>query len=1247
MNVHLKVSYNLQKFSGIVEIQNLDIVVVAETWFAVNTSNKIMGKLFSEDKYRWFSKERLDQKSSIGSGGVGILLRKSIGDISLVKIYDSFDGLWVKCQCNEDVLFVCGLYIPPDNGPRGDQDFAKCLQAVEDDCVNFKMLGKVIVMGDFNARIGSNQSMIQFFGGTGVFGRNVMDVDGGGAGAARSRGIRLVNSMDAAGMVIMNGIDSGGGYTFERTITKSDTKEVEVQTSMIDYIILSDNILLPGCGTSNHNVPDAVSNPVNIIHSIPENSFYIPNSCTVWSDYPYRIGDHFLLSCKLAISKPMKVPLQDIGEKLDIIKWVRRDHGNADFWTPMQSELAISLAEWNSTVNDFFPDSADSLVSGFNTYVNSALSLSLKISRPSKRRKNMQAQWHPNIFRLTYEENLAFRQFNNDDIPLSEKLVLRLVWKKCRTRLKNAFRNLERQRMKEKAQFLESLRSHDPREFWKGLDDLDPTSSHGTSLPLLVKNNANQLVGGSAASQVWMESFSKLGLENTDFKDYDVDFYYQIKHSVNEFELASRKGSFALDYPISLEEVQAVVKKLRNGKAVGVDGLFNEIWKHGGDQATFYLWKLYQRIFDGEQFPIDWARGLIYPLFKGGPEDFKLDPNKYRGITLLSVVGKTYTAILNNRLSDYCEKHGILVDEQAGFRRNRSTVDHLFTLIEIIKARRPKQTYCACIDVAKAYDKVWRDGLWYKLWKAGIRGKMWRILRNIYRKVESSVLLGGNRTAWFLIEVGLRQGCILSPLLFVLFINDLRDVVDQLGKGVQLGNGRVSILFFADDIVLLAESKEDLEEMLQAVFAYSLKWRLKFNYDKCNVIRFDNQKGRVIKFGNCDRFCQCGHHYSFGANFIKEVLMYKYLGIELDNCLSFKFFKERTLVRARMNMGRIWSMGIKGGDLSVPCGVMLWQALVRSGLEYGCVVWGKEQWLEGEQVQADMAKKILRCSTMSTREALLGDLGWWSLQGRRNLKKLIYWFHLATLDNSNLVRRVYLVTKQQGKKSSWAHIIHGLLDKYGLSRLWDDYELLFNLDGKNNLEAKSMKDHKSFWKKYITSIILQHEEKDWRYRMVEKKERNNKSSKLRNYVVFKKKLCMEKYLIFSSNSTGRILHTSLRNGTNALEIERGRWKGIPKEYRYCTLCDLKQVEDEKHFVLHCPIYHDLRIKFYQAVSNISGGKWRFHDRPPDETFILIMQGTGDEHERIIFRILQCHLVRCFKLRNQLKERWEGVAGVRS
>ena len=94
----------------------------------------------------------------------------------------------------------------------------------------------------------------------------------------------------------------------------------------------------------------------------------------------------------------------------------------------------------------------------------------------------------------------------------------------------------------------------------------------------------------------------------------------------------------------------------------------------------------------------------------------------------------------------------------------------------------------------------------------------------------------GHPTAWFVIEVGLRQGCILSPILFALFINDLRNAVNNLKKGIMVCNRRISILLFADDVVILAENKEDLEFMLKIVYQYSLNWRFCFNLDKCGVI---------------------------------------------------------------------------------------------------------------------------------------------------------------------------------------------------------------------------------------------------------------------------------------------------------------------------------------------------------------------------------------------------------------------------
>ena len=623
-----------------------------------------------------------------------------------------------------------------------------------------------------------------------------------------------------------------------------------------------------------------------------------------------------------------------------------------------------------------------------------------------------------------------------------------------------------------------------------------------------------------------------------------------------------------------------------------------------------------------------WSQGLIFPLFKGGPDEFKLDPNKYRGITLLSIIGKTYTSILNKRIYDFVETNNILVDEQAGFRRNRSTTDQIFILTEIIRNRRPRRTFAAFIDVAKAYDKVWRDGLWYKLWKSGIRGKMWRTLKNMYHKVESCILLGDNRTDFFTIQVGVRQGCILSPILFILFINDLCDAIKKLNKGVAFGGRYLSILFFADDIVILAETKDDLEAMLLLVYEYSLKWRCKFNFDKCGVVIFDNHNAHrdEIKYGSCKNTCSCGHHFSFGPFLINEVLMYKYLGIELDYKLSFTDFKNRLLTRARSNMGRIFAMGIRDGYLSVKGSINLYQALVRSILEYSCEIWGFDKFEDAEKIQWDMGKRILRCPTKTTNAAVTGDLGWWTLQGRRNLKKLIYWRNIFFLPDSNLRKQVYLFSRNSSKKSSWAHSIRNLLEQYGASHLFYNPDLLLNIDAKGNNEAKNISDHKKYWKTFITSKILADEEKKWHKEM-------NKRSKLRTYQLFKKKLCFEKYLSSGGKTLGRHIHTSLRNGANCLEIERGRWANIPAELRLCRYCDLQTPETELHFVTSCPRYRLLRIKLFKLISEISGGKWCLDERPVEYQFLILMAGSGDEYENKIFAVFQNYLVKFMKLRN--------------
>src|SRR6185437_15568379 len=201
-------------------------------------------------------------------------------------------------------------------------------------------------------------------------------------------------------------------------------------------------------------------------------------------------------------------------------------------------------------------------------------------------------------------------------------------------------------------------------------------------------------------------------------------------------------------------------------------------------------------------------------------------------ITLLSLVGKVYTGVLCARLTDWAEKRGVLVEEQGGFRARRGCPEQVFALTELIKMRQRMKidTYACFIDIKKAYDTVWHSGLKDKLKRYGIHGRMYAAICSLYAGCESTVRLGGTLgyTEFFPIETGVRQGCILSPLLYSIFINDLAVELKshRLGASIDIGElNRLSVLLYADDIVLLADSIEDLQILMSTVHSYSHQWR--------------------------------------------------------------------------------------------------------------------------------------------------------------------------------------------------------------------------------------------------------------------------------------------------------------------------------------------------------------------------------------------------------------------------------------
>lgn len=154
------------------------------------------------------------------------------------------------------------------------------------------------------------------------------------------------------------------------------------------------------------------------------------------------------------------------------------------------------------------------------------------------------------------------------------------------------------------------------------------------------------------------------------------------------------------------------------------DGIVNELVKFGGEGMIQMMVLLFNWVWENEYAPSRWRKGVVVNLFKKGD---KTDPGNYRGITLLSTVGKVFFKMLNSRIVGVLEMERIISEGQAGFREARGCGDHIYTVGSIIQGRKRagKPTHCFFSDVQKAYGTVWRNGLWKKLATNGKTGKMW------------------------------------------------------------------------------------------------------------------------------------------------------------------------------------------------------------------------------------------------------------------------------------------------------------------------------------------------------------------------------------------------------------------------------------------------------------------------------------------------------------------------------------------
>ena len=234
----------------------------------------------------------------------------------------------------------------------------------------------------------------------------------------------------------------------------------------------------------------------------------------------------------------------------------------------------------------------------------------------------------------------------------------------------------------------------------------------------------------------------------------------------------------------------------------------------------------------------------------------------------------------------------------------------------------------------------------------------------------------------------------------------------------------MSLLLFADDIVLIAENAKMLQRMLDVVYQYSRKYRFKFNKEKSNVMIFGKHRR-----GKEDR-------YQLGPSELQRVRSYKYLGLILDENFSWKEHLEKICEKARKRTRALCGMGLREG-ISAKGVLRGWEVLVRPVMEYGAEIWGEKRWEKGEELQMETGRRTLGVSRMTTREVIQGELGLEKISSRRILLRL----RLA-MNKNRLVYKIYKQRREEfikGKmkdKNNWCYWTWKFLKDIHLEHVW-------------------------------------------------------------------------------------------------------------------------------------------------------------------------------------------------------------------
>ena len=454
--------------------------------------------------------------------------------------------------------------------------------------------------------------------------------------------------------------------------------------------------------------------------------------------------------------------------------------------------------------------------------------------------------------------------------------------------------------------------------------------------------------------------------------------------------------------PILEDEVRIALKKMKSGKASGPDEIPSELITALGEIGVEEVTKLLNSIYDTGKIPDDFKKSVYIALPK---KPGTVECDQHRTISLMSHLTKVLLRVLMNRMRDKIMPE--ISETQFGFMADKGTRNAIFALRILMERAVEVQTdlYLCFIDYSKAFDKVRHSALFDILQGLNVDGKDLRILRNLYWEQEAAIRVDNECSEYRPIRRGVRQGCVFSPDLFNIYSEMILRNIEQ-HEGVKVGGKNINNLRYADDTVLIADSEEKLQRILQTVTEESENKGLQLNAKKteCMVI------SKKPTTPTCNLTCK--------GEEIKQVNTFKYLG-----CTKTPDAKCDSEIKKRIAMAKETFTKMKSiftnRNIKLATKINALKAYVWSVLLYGCECWTLTPDLEKRLEAAELwfIRRIMKISwtEKKTNEEVMGLAGY-----RRALMKTIRRRQLEFFGHINRADRLekqLLCGKICGKRS--------------------------------------------------------------------------------------------------------------------------------------------------------------------------------------------------------------------------------------